>query len=148
HDLGLAAVILAELLPLSAVQNTQGGNLWEHTIRLLELLGPDVTFPLSFAGLLHAIGRRPASEICLRLKLSNEERERIEWLVENHAYLCDARHKRTSKLKVILAHPGIRELLALHRADALAGGRSTDHVEYCEERLCDWTEADLNPPPL
>ena len=65
---------------------------------------------------------------CQRLRLSNEERERIEWLVEKHQFLCDARQMRTSKLKTTLAHPGIRELLALHRADALASSRSIDHV--------------------
>jgi poly(A) polymerase len=89
-----------------------------------------------------------ASEICLRLKMSNEERERVEWLVEKHQYLCDARQMRTSKLKMTLAHPGIRELLALHRADALASGRGTEHVEYCQYLLREWSEADLNPPPL
>ena len=105
------------------------------------------SFPLALAALLHDVGkprtvgrtpdrytfychehvgRRMASEICLRLKLSNDERERVEWLVEKHQILADARQMRTSKLKTILVHPGIRELLALHRADALASGRSTD----------------------
>jgi poly(A) polymerase len=55
---------------------------------------------------------------------------------------------KMSKLKTILVHPGIRELLALHRADADASGRDTDHVEYCEQLLSQWTEADLNPQPL
>jgi poly(A) polymerase len=145
------------------------GNLWDHVIRVLDLLGPKPSFPLAFAALLHDVGkprtvgrtpdrytfyshehvgRRIASDISLRLKLSNAERERIEWLVEKHQFLSDARQMRTSKLKVILAHPGIRELLTLHRADAVASNRSTDHVEYCEQLLSEWTEADLNPPPL
>jgi poly(A) polymerase len=47
-----------------------------------------------------------------------------------------------------LAHNGIHELLALHRADALASGRDVDHVEYCERLLQEWTEADLLPQPL
>jgi poly(A) polymerase len=138
-------------------------------MKVLDLLGPEPSFPLAFATLLHDIGkprtvgrtpdrytfyyhehvgRRMASEICTRLKLSNAERERIEWLVEKHQFLCDVWQMRTSKLKTILAEPGIRELLALHRADALAWGRSVDHVEYCEQLLGEWTEADLNPPPL
>jgi poly(A) polymerase len=80
--------------------------------------------------------------------LSNAERERVEWLVEKHQILSDARQMRTSKLKMLLVHPEIRELLALHRADALASGHSTDHVDYCEFLLRDWGEAELNPPPL
>jgi poly(A) polymerase len=55
---------------------------------------------------------------------------------------------RPSKLKAILALPGIHELLVLHRADALASGKSVDHVEYCEHLLREWTPEDLNPPPL
>jgi poly(A) polymerase len=55
---------------------------------------------------------------------------------------------RTSKLKETLAHPGATELLALHRADALASNRSTDHVDYCEQLLREWTAEDLNPPAL
>ena len=82
------------------------------------------------------------------MRFSNAERERIEWLVEKHQFLCDARQMRTSTLKPLLAHPGIGELLALHRADALAAGRSVDHVEYCEFLLREWTAEDLNPPPL
>ena len=89
-----------------------------------------------------------AGEICTRLKLSNAEREQIVWLVERHQYLADARRLKPSKLKTMLAHPGIHELLALHRADALASGRDVDHVEYCEQLLSEWTEADLMPPPL
>ena len=130
---------------------------------MLELLGPEVSFPLAFAALLHDVGKprtvgrtpdrytfyyhehvgkRMASEICLRLRLSNEERERIEWLVEKHQYLCEVRGMRTSKLKTLLTHPGIRELLALHRADALASGRSVEHVDYCERLLSEWSEED------
>jgi len=68
--------------------------------------------------------------------------------VDKHQFLCDARKMRLAKLKTTLAHPGIRELLDLHRADAVSSGRSVDHVEYCEQLLREWTPADLDPPPL
>jgi poly(A) polymerase len=173
HDLGLAAVILPEIVPMKGLpQGPPGaatGDLWDHVLRVLDLLGADVPFTLAFAALLHDVGKprtvgrtpdrytfyyhehvgcRLASEICLRLKLSNAERERIEWLVEKHQVLCDARQMRTSKLKMLLVHPGIGELLALHRADALASGRGVEHVEYCEFLLQQWSQEDLNPAPL
>jgi poly(A) polymerase len=144
-------------------------DLWEHVLLVLDQLGPAPSFPLAMAALLHDIGkprtvgrtpdrytfyshehvgRRMAEEIGLRLRLSNDERERIEWLVEKHQILCDVQQMRTSKLKTLLIHPGIRELLELHRADSLASGRRTAHVEYCERLLKDWSMEDLNPPPL
>lgn len=55
---------------------------------------------------------------------------------------------RASKLKPILVHPGIGELLALHRADALATGRSIAHVEFCEKILQENAPHELNPAPL
>jgi poly(A) polymerase len=145
------------------------GDLWDHVLCVLNLLGLDVSFPLALAALLHDVGkprtvgrtpdrytfyyhehvgRRLAEEIGQRLKLSVAESRRVEWLVEKHQFLCDARQMRNSKLKTILVHPGIRELLALHRADALASGRSTDHVEYCEFLLREWPPEVLNPPPV
>jgi poly(A) polymerase len=172
-ETGLAAAILPEVLPMKGLpQGPPGaptGDLWDHVLRVLDLLEPEASFPLAFAALLHDVGKprtvgrtpdrytfyyhehvgcRLAGEIAERLKLSNAERERIEWLVEKHQFLCDVQQMRTSKVKMILVHPGIRELLALHRADALASGKSVAHVEYCEFLLREWPEEVLNPPPV
>jgi poly(A) polymerase len=172
-DLGLAAPIMPELLPMKGLPQgppaLPAGDLWEHVLRVLDRLGDTPSFPLAFAALLHDVGkprtvgrtpdrytfyghehvgRRLTGEIALRLKLSNEQRERAEWLVEKHQILCDIRHMKTSKVKTLLVHPGIRELLDLHRADALASDRSIEHVEYCERLLREWSAEDLNPPPL
>ena len=154
---------------MPAAPDPASTDLWEHVLCVLDLLGDRPSFALAFAALLHDVGkprtvgrtpdrytfyshehvgRRMASEICLRLKTSNEERERVEWLVEKHQILADVRQMRTSKVKTLLAHAGIQELLALHRADALASGRPDDHVVYCEGLLQEWSDADLNPPPL
>jgi poly(A) polymerase len=136
--------LLAPLLPEVAAT----GDGWTHTLRMLELLPADASFPLALAALLHDIGRDLAGRICLRLKLSNTERDRIEWLVAMHKALCDAPRMRNSALKPLLAHPGIRELLALHRADAEAGGRSVEHVDFCERKLREWPPEELDPPPI
>lgn len=173
YDLGLVAPILPELLPMKGLPQgpplAPTGDLWDHVMAVLDQLGDAPSFSLAMAALLHDVGKprtvgrtperytfyyhehvgaRLADEIGLRLKLSNAERERIAWLVEKHQYLCDPKVMKTSKLKTVLSHPDIGELLALHRADARAWGRSVDHVEYCEFLLREWTPADLNPPPL
>jgi poly(A) polymerase len=172
-DTGLAAAVLPEVVPMRGLPQgppqAPTGDLWDHVMRVMDLLGPEPSFPLALAALLHDVGKprtigrgadrytfyhhehvgsRVAAEVCERLKLSNAETDRIVWLVEKHQILADARSMRTSKLKTLLVHPGIRELLALHRADALASGRSVDHVEYCEFLLGEWGQEELNPPPL
>jgi poly(A) polymerase len=173
YELGLVEPILPELLPMrglpQGLPSAPAGDLWDHVLAVLDRLGGSVSFPLAFAALLHDVGkprvvartadrytfyhhehvgRRIASEICLGLKLSNEERERVEWLVEKHQYLADAREMRPAKLKPVLIHPGIEELLRLHEADALASGHSLDHVTYCRQLLAESAPEDLNPPPL
>ncbi len=186
-DMGLAAVLLPELLPMRGLpqglpradgpglpppgRGTAGhdGDLWEHVLAVLERLGSETSFPLALAALLHDVGkprtvgrtperytfhahehvgRRMTEEIAERLRLSNEERDRAAWLVEKHQILCDVKQMRTSKLKTLLVHPGARELLALHRADAEASNRDVGHVDYCERLLEEWTLDILNPPPL
>ena len=180
-DLGLLRHVVPEVenemkgLP-QGFPNAPTGDLWQHTLRVLEVLeGPrwpesqPVSFPLAFAALLHDvgkkrsaarqadrytfhghehIGKRLAGVACRRLKLSNAETVRVEWLVERHQYLCDAPTMRPSTLKPILVHPGIGELLALHRADSAASGRSVAHVEFCERMLRETPPEELNPPPL
>ncbi len=151
-ELGLASAVLPEIVPLKGPPrlppDAPAGDVWDHVLRVLELLGHEASFPLALAALLHPVGRRSASGICERLRYSNADRELVEWLIEKHQYLCDVRQMRVSKVKTILAHPHIRELLALHRADALASRLNTDHVEHCEGLLDQWSDADLNPPPL
>jgi poly(A) polymerase len=162
-DTGLLQPLFPELIPLRGFPResagSPAGDLWEHVESVLANLEAP-SFPLAFAALLHEVGKSPAgqnhetvsrqlvSEICLRYRLSNAERERVEWLVEKHESLGNAHEMRLSALKTVLAHPGIRELLALHRADALADGGSIEHVEFCERKLDEWGAADLKPPPV
>ena len=180
-ELGLLRQVLPEVenemkgIP-QGLPESPTGDLWEHVLRVLELLeGPQwpepapVSFPLAFATVMHDvgkkrsavretdrytfhghehIGKRLAGTACRRLKLSNAESVRIEWLVEKHQYLCEAPSMRPSRLKPILVHAGIGELLALHRADSLASGRSIAHVEFCERMLRETPAGELNPSPL
>ena len=173
YELGLVEPILPELLPMKGLPqglpSAPAGDLWDHVMAVLDRLGGGASFPLAFAALLHDVGkprvvartaerytfyhhehvgRRVAADICLRLKTSNEERERVEWLVEKHQYLADARQMRPAKLKPVLIHPGIEELLRLHEADALSSGRGLEHVDYCRQLLAQSAPEELNPPPL
>jgi len=145
------------------------GDLWDHTLLVLDRLPPAPSFPLAFAALLHDVGKPPtraqhhgrdsfhhheqvgrdiAGDLCRHLKLSNSERERVTWLVEYHQYLGEAKKLREAKLKRVLARPGIEDLLALHRADALATSGDTSQIDYCEYYRTEQPAGPINPPPL
>src|SRR5437879_12040768 len=104
------------------------GDLWDHTLAVVEQLPADASFPLAFATLLHDIGkpvtvgrtpdrytfhshehagRQIAEKIAERLKLSTAERDRIAWLVEKHQYLSAAPTMRKIRLRPALGHPGM-----------------------------------------
>lgn len=176
-DMGLELGLLGAILPPVAAMCGvfQGkpvqpeGDLWGHTLLVLRLLPPNPSFTLAFAALIHDVGKpftrsrhngktcfhnhdqvgsRIADRLCRHLKLSNAERERIAWLVAFHQYLGEAKKLREAKLKRVLAEPGIDELLALHRADALASTGDTQHVDYCAYYLENQPEGSINPPAL
>ena len=136
------------------MNDASGDDLWGHTLRVLDVLGESARFPLAFAALLHevgsggVVGRRIADEIGRDLKLANAERERIGWLIENQRALLEPKTLRESRLKTILAMPGIDELLALHRADAMATTGDVSHVDYCEYYLREQPFGPIDPPPL
>jgi poly(A) polymerase len=177
REFNLVGPVLPELVPTFDLPYgppaAPTGSLWDHTAAVLEALGgptwPGVSFPLAFAAMLHDVGEprtvgrtpdrytfhghehvgaRMAGEASRRLKLSNAETDRVVWLVQHHQYLADAPALRASRLKPILVHPGIGELLALHRADALASGKGLEHVEFCERVLRETPPEELNPPPV
>ncbi len=172
-ETGLIAAVLPPLVRTKGLFQGKpvqpDGDLWDHIKLVLDLLPADPSFPLAFAALLHdvgkpetralhhgrttfhnheQVGRAIADRTCRDLKLANADRERTTWLVEYHQYLGEAMKLREAKLKKILAEPGIDELLALHRADALASTADASHVDYCEMYLRDQPAGPINPPTL
>jgi putative nucleotidyltransferase with HDIG domain len=172
-DLRVLAAVVPEAVRMRGIFQGKPmqpeGDLWDHTMLVLALLPAEPSFPLAFAALLHDVGKpstrsiqhgrytfhnheqvggTTAERIGRRLKLSNSERERITWLVRYHQYLGEAKRLREAKLKQMLAEPGIEELLALHRADALASTGDTQHVDYCDYYLESQPSGPINPPPL
>ena len=172
-EVGLVAAILPPLVDMRGLFQGKPvqpeGDLWDHTMLVLRLLPVRPSFTLAFAALVHDVGKpftranhhgrtsfhshdqvgsRIADRLCRNLRLSNVERERITWLVAFHQYLGEAKKLREAKLKRVLAQPGIDELLALHRADALASTGDTEHVDYCAYYLENQPAGPINPPPL
>lgn len=150
-DLARKSGILGAVLPIPA---TADDDAWARTLKLLDQLPDHPSFPLAFAALFvefskHAErGPEIVAEASRALKLSNAERERAVWLVENHDALDSPRSITRARLKRLLAAPGSAELLALQRAQAVVFSGNLDTVEFCERYVRDEPDGPLDPPPL
>jgi poly(A) polymerase len=172
-DVGLIAAILPPMLTIRGLfagkPMQPEADLWDHTMLVLELLPPTASFTLALAALVHGAGKPltrtfageryvfpdheqasapVADELCRSLKLSNAERERTAWLVASQNQLRQAKALPGSKLKRILAAPGIDELLELHRATAMASVGNALDVDFCRRYLTTQPDGPINPPPL
>lgn len=156
HSVGLIAATLPPLAPLATIPEPTAGDLWSHTLRVLGRLPESPSFPLAFAALVHETGpgatpesaRDVALALSTSLKLSNADRDRTAWLVAHQRSLLGPALLPRHRLKRLLASEGIADLLALHRAEALATTGDLAHVVYCEDYLRTEPDGPVDPPPL
>ncbi len=144
REVGLLDVIFPEL---SALPDTE----WERTRHKLQLLnGP--AFELAMAALWQSVAQSNPStsveDLGRRLRLSNQEIEHLAWLLEHQSALEDAPHLPLCRLKRLLAHPLVGELLKLMRVDGITSDRDLKPVFFCEEYLRTTPPEEINPPPL
>jgi poly(A) polymerase len=148
---GLLPVIFPELAPKAAdgiggtVQKTAVANRGFEMLPLLREPG----FELALAAVLYELPAEPAvRNICLRLKLSNDEKDRIVWLVAHQDDLQAAPQFDLAKLKRALSHPYHLDQLQLLRSRLLVDGADLHPVLFCEEFLAKTPAGEINPPPL
>lgn len=142
-DVGLLPIFLPEL---SSESRDLGAR--ELTLRMLALL-EQPSFELALAALLHSQPAKPITyDICRRLKLSNEETDRVTWLVAHQDDLLDAPVQSLARLKRALAHPFRDDLISLLRVKLLAADADLRPVMFCEEYLSRTPQSVIDPPPL
>ena len=145
------------------------GDVWTHTLLLLDQLQPDCPLTLAWGALLHDVGkpatfkRAPdrirfdghaevgvaiAAEICRRMRFSNDETRQILALIENHMRFMDAQRMKASTLKRFFRLQCFEEHLALHRMDCMAGSGYLDNWKFMSERYGDLPEEAVRPTPL
>jgi poly(A) polymerase len=121
---------------------------WIETLRCLELLEAP-SFEIAMTVLLLPIVVPPLVElICRRLKLSNDESDRITWLVTHRSDLDNAPVLSMATLKRILSHPYCDDLLKLQQAERRAKSESLEPYEFCREFLARTPYDVINPVPL
>jgi len=145
------------------------GDVWVHTLMLLEQLEPGCSATLAWGALLHDVGKPPtfrratdrirfdghvemgvvmAAEICRRLRFSNEETGQILALIENHMRFMDSGRMKESTLKRFLRLPQFDEHLALHKMDCMAGSGFLENWDFMQEKMQTLSLETVRPRPL
>jgi len=167
---GLLAQVLPEVVRLKGVaqppQYHPEGDVWVHTLMLLDGLPAGVPAALAWGALLHDIGKpatfrvapdrirfdghvdvgmRIAEEICRRLRFPNHETEQILSLIANHMRFADVRKMKESTLKRFFRLRDFDQHLALHRLDCLASHGSLELYDFAKQRFETLPEEEVRP---
>jgi poly(A) polymerase len=145
------------------------GDVFVHTLLLLDNLPNPCPPTLAWGALLHDVGKPPtfrlapdrirfdghvevgvkmAEVICRRLRFSKGETEQILALVDNHMRFGHATRMKESTLKKFLRMPAFEEHLALHRADCLASHRNLSTYEFIQQKRAEIPAEKMRPSPL
>jgi len=170
---GLLKQVLPEIDRLHGVEQPPQyhpeGDVWIHTLLLLEKLPEGVSPTLAWGALLHDVGKpatferapdrirfnghvevgvRIAAGICRRLRFSNEETAQILSLVENHMRFGDVERMKESTLKRFFRLPRFPEHLELHRIDCLSSHEDLTLYDYAKQRYEAVPEEEVRPKLL
>ncbi len=170
---GLLNEVLPEISRMHGVEQPPQyhpeGDVWIHTMLLLEKLPPKCSRTLAWGTLLHDVGKPPtfrvapdrirfdghvevgvrmAEEICRRLHFSNEDTQQILALVANHMRFADVERMKESTLKKFMRLPKFEEHMELHRMDCLSSHANLSLYNFVRERLEQTPEEQMRPEPL
>jgi poly(A) polymerase len=157
---GLLPRVLPEIARMHGVEQPPEyhpeGDVWVHTLMLLDHLPAGISATLAWGMLLHDVGKpatfqpaaatgdrirfnghaeagvRIAEDILTRLRFSNEDAAQIIALVKHHMRFGDVKEMRESTLKRFLRLPHFEEHLALHRADCLSSHGKLGMYEFAK----------------
>ena len=145
------------------------GDVFTHTLLLLENLPQPCPPTLAWGGLLHDVGKPPtfrratdrirfdshvdvgvkmAEAICRRLRFSNDDTAQILALVDNHMRFGDVEKMKASTFKRFVRLPRFDEHLELHRLDCKASHRKASNYDYTRQKMAELTPAAIRPAPL
>ena len=172
-EMGLLNEVLPEVARMKGVEQPAQfhpeGDVWVHTLLLLEQLEPGCSETLAWGALLHDVGKPPTfrrapdrirfdghveigvamgAEICRRFRFSNEETRQVVELIENHMRFMDAHRMKESTLKRFFRLPRFEEHLALNRMDCMAASGNLENWEFVQERFLSMPEEAVRPTPL
>jgi poly(A) polymerase len=170
---GLLQHVLPEISAMKGVEQPPEfhpeGDVFVHTLLLLDHLPQPCSMTLAWGALLHDVGKpatfrvapdrirfdghvevgvKIAEEICRRLHFSNDETAQILALVDNHMRFGHVSRMKESTLKRFLRLPAFDEHLALHRADSLASHRNLSTYELLIRKRAEIPAETIRPAAL
>lgn len=169
----LLSVVLPEVAAMKGVQQPPEfhpeGDVWTHTLLMIEGLPPGSSSTLAWGVLLHDVGKpptfRPASQtgdrirfdkhvdvgvkmaevMCRRLRFSNEETSQIMALVDNHMRFKDVERMRKATLKRFVRLPHFAEHMELHHLDCMSSHRNVDSYRFVKRFLAETPPQQVHP---
>ncbi len=170
---GLLHEVLPEVEKMKGVEQPPQfhpeGDVWVHTVLMLEMLPPGTSRTLAWGALLHDVGKPPtfrvapdrirfdnhvevgvamAEEIARRLRMSNDDTQQIAALVGQHMRFADALKMKPSTLKRFLRQPHFAEHLEMHRIDCLASHGDLTIHDFLRRKLEETPPEQIRPRPL
>jgi poly(A) polymerase len=170
---GLLREVLPEISAMKGVEQPPEfhpeGDVFVHTLLLLEKLPQPCPATLAWGALLHDVGKPPtfrrapdrirfdehakigtkmAEAICQRLRFSNEETTQILALVENHMRFGDVERMKASTFKKFIRLPRFDQHLELHRLDCESSHLSLRMYNFTREQIAKLPPGAVRPEPL
>jgi len=172
--------LLPELLP--EIARTKGveqppqfhpeGDVWTHTMIMIDGLRGGCSPTLAWGVLLHDVGKPPtftppsgpngrirfdehvevgtrmAEEICRRFRFSNLDTAQIAALVANHLRFKDVPQMKTSTLKRFVRLDRFDEHLELHRLDCSSSHGHLGNYDFVRRFIAETPPEQVRPPRL
>jgi poly(A) polymerase len=175
-ETGLLAAVLPEVAAMKGVEQPPQyhpeGDVWTHTLLMLDELEAGAPGTLAWGVLLHDVGKPPTfrsvaetgdrirfdghvsvgermgEEICRRFRFSNEETEQILALIANHMRFKDVEQMRPATLKRFVRLPRFEEHMELHRLDCTSSHRRLDAYNFVRRLLVETPPEQIRPSKL
>ena len=170
---GLLAEVLPEVARMKGVEQPPQyhpeGDVWIHTLLLLEQLQENVSPTLAWGALLHDVGKPPtfrvapdrirfdghvevgvkmAEHLGREMRFSNQQLEQVSALVANHMKFAEVTRMRESTLKRFMRLPNFDEHMALHKMDCLSSHGDLSLYEFVKQKMEATPAAAFLPDPL
>lgn len=175
-ETGLLPQLLPEIARMKGVEQPPQfhpeGDVWIHTLLMIEELPPKSSPTLAWGVLLHDVGKPPtfkppsgpgdrirfdehaevgtrmAEEICGRLRFSNDDTAQIAALVANHMRFKDVPQMKPATLKRFVRLNRFDEHMELHRLDCLSSHRNLDNYDFMRRFIAETPPEQVRPPRL